>query len=307
MAKPTNAARRTNRALAALAFFIAVLAGVAAGVQETSEEVTEPTDTVDVVEPPANTNGQRPAEIGLSWFNHGFGTEQIDYDMTSLSCRNVSESITPDVCAVAQTTFGDFMLIGTEGFWDESEQDLEGRVWIPLDVSIFVMRDDLEGPRAISVLDGSTEKALTDLPVTVDVYSTRIDRNDVLVIHQYLADDSEDAFSYRDSVQVVAMSPTGAPTVVATYEGYQLRVASSGSSIELSSLRYRSSNSTPNPQWFSRISLFPQSGTALPYSWNEVVTSKDQHVPNGQAMTLESTYSFPTTGSFTSNLSSPIA
>jgi hypothetical protein len=219
----------------------------------------------------------------------------------------VSESITPDVCAVGQTQFGDFMVVGTEGFWDESELDAEGRIWIPLNVSVFVMRDDTEGPRAISVLDGSTEKAYTNLAVQVDIYSARIDRNDVLVLHQYLADETEDSFSFRDSVQIIAMSPTGAPTVVATYEGHQLRVASSGSSIELSSLRYRSSNLAPNPQWFSRISLFPDNTSSSIYTWNEIVTSNDRHVPNGAGMTLESTYTFPTSGPWSTNSSSEIA
>ncbi len=302
MAKNSSAARRTNRALVAVVLLVGLVSGGAAFSQATRDDVAPDPDEDVIVAPPANTNGQRPAEIGLSWFNHGFGTEQIDFDMTSLSCRSLAESITPDLCAVAKTQYGEFMVAGTEGFWDTSEFDVDGTTWIPLDMTVFVMRNDLEGARAISVLDGSTEKAFTDLSVSVDLYTARIASNDVVVIHQYLDDEPQDAFAFKDSVQVISMSSTGAPSVVATYEGHQLRVASSGSSLELSSLRYRSSISTPNPQWFARISVLPGNASGVPYLWNELVTSSAQQIPNGEGMNLAGSYSFPSRGLDTSDV-----
>ena len=302
MASKASPAQRVNRAIAFLVVVFFVLSGLAAGKQITTEASSPSTTIAEVVPPPADLTGQRPAETSLSWFNHGFGTEQIDFDMTSLSCRSVAESITPDVCAVARTQYGEFMLVGTEGFWDQSEFDADGTTWIPLNFAVFVMRDDLEGPRAISILDGVTEKAFTDLGAVIDLYVAQVNGDDVLVLHKRQTDKAKDPYSFRESVQILAMSPSGAPTLVATYEGNQLRVASSGASIELSSLRYRASNTTPNPQWFTRISVFPNKQDAFSYGWNEIVTSQNQEVPNGQGMKREAQYLFPSTRPATSDL-----
>lgn len=302
MAKAASSARRTNRTIGALFLVVCLVSGGAAIYQSTREETV--LDQVEglTVAPPTSTEGQRPAEIGLSWFDHGFATEQIDFDMPSLSCRSLSESITPDVCAVAKTTYGSFMVAGTEGFWDVSEIDDNGTTWIPFDFTVLVMRNDLEGARAISVLEGSTAKAYTNLVVSVDLYSARIASNDVIVVHQYLSDEQQDAFDFTDSVQVISMSASGAPSIVATYEGHQLRVASSGSSLELSSLRYRSSISTPNPQWFSRVSLLPGDTFGVSYLWNELVTSGPEKVPNGHGMKRVGSYTFPTRGLINSDV-----
>jgi hypothetical protein len=293
MAKPISSAKRTNRILATATIVLLCGAALAAGVQVSGEASAPSTSNAPVVTPPANNQGSRPAELGYSWFDHGFASEQIDFDMPALSCRSVAATITPDLCAVAKTTTGAFMLVGTEGFWDSEEVDADGTSWIPLDLTVFVMRTDEEGPRAISVLDGSTEKAYTDIGVSIDLYTAKIDGDDVLVLHKRLTNPSDDAFSFRESVQILAMSPTGAPTLVATYEGHQLRVAASGSTIEMSSLRYRTSNTTPNPQWFTRVSVKPSTRDIALYSWDEIVTSNDAEVPSGQGMKLQATYDFP--------------
>jgi hypothetical protein len=259
-----------------------------------SGEASDPsTSDAPAVTPPTNNTGSRPAEVGYSWFDHGFASEQIDFDMPALSCTSVADTITPDLCAVAKATSGAFMLVGTEGFWDPEELDADGASWVPLDLTVFVMRTDAEGPRAISVLDGSTEKAYTDIGVSMDLYTAKIDGDDVLVLHKRLTDSSDDPFSFRESAQILAMSPTGAPTLVTTYEGYQLRVAASGSTIEISSLRYRTSNTSPNPQWFTRVSVKPSTRDIALYSWDEIVTSNDAEVPSGQGMKLQTTYDFP--------------
>jgi hypothetical protein len=293
MAKSTSSANRTNRILATAVVVVLLGAAVAASVQFTSQASAPSTSDAPLVTPPANNTGSRPAEIGYSWFDHGFASEQIDYDMPALSCASVADTITPDLCAVARATSGAFMLVGTEGFWDPEEIDADGTAWVPLDLTVFVMRNDVEGPRAISVLDGSTEKAYTDVGVSVDLYTTNIDGDDVLVLHKRLTNSTVDPFSFRESVQILAMSPTSAPTLVATYEGHQLRVATSGTTIEMSSLRYRTSNTSPNPQWFTRVSVKPSLRDIALYSWDEIVTSNDLEVPLGQGMELEATYDFP--------------
>jgi hypothetical protein len=293
MAKSTSSAKRTNRVLASAVVIVLLGAAIAASVQFSGEASAPSTSDAPAVTPPANSTGSRPAEIGYSWFDHGFASEQIDFDMPSLSCASVADTITPDLCAVARATSGAFMLVGTEGFWDPEELDADGASWVPLDLTVFVMRTDMEGPRAISVLDGSTEKAYTDVGVSIDLYTANIDGDDVLVLHKRLTNSSDDPFSFRESVQILAMSPTGAPTLVATYEGHQMRVAASGSTIEMSSLRYRTSNTSPNPQWFTRVSVKPSARDIALYSWDEIVTSNDAEIPSGQGMKLQATYDFP--------------
>jgi len=301
MAKSTSAAKRTNRLLAAATVVVLLGAAVAATVQFTSEATAPPTSEAPAVTPPAHNAGSRPAEIGYSWFDHGFASEQFDYDMSALSCASVADTITPDLCAVARGKSGAFMLVGTEGFWDPEEIDADGVAWIPLDLTVFVMRTDAEGSRAISVLDGSTEKAYTDVAVSMDLYTTNVAGDDVVVLHKRLTNSTDDAFSFRESVQILAMSLTGAPTLVATYEGHQLQVASSGSTIEMTSLRYRTSDTTPNPQWFTRVSVKPSVREGGLYAWEETVTSNAAEVPLGQGMELEATYDFPIATQMASN------
>jgi hypothetical protein len=301
MAKSTSSAKRTNRILAAAVVVVLLGATVAASVQFTSEASAPSTSDVPLVTAPTNNTGNRPAEIGYSWFDHGFASEQIDFDMPALSCASVANTITPDLCAVARAKSGAFMLVGTEGFWDPAEIDTDGTAWVPLDLTVFVMRTDMEGPRAISVLDGSTEKAYTDVGVSVDLYTANIAGDDVLVLHKRLTNSTDDPFSFRESVQILAMSPTGAPTLVATYEGYRLRVAASESTVEMSSLRYRTSNTSPNPQWFTRVSVKPSLRDIALYSWEETVTSNAAEVPLGQGMELKATYDFPIASQMASN------
>jgi hypothetical protein len=301
MAKSTSSAKRTNRILAAAVAVVLLGATVAASVQFTSEASAPSTSDAPLVTAPTNNTGSRPAEIGYSWFDHGFASEQIDFDMPALSCTSVANTITPDLCAVARAKSGAFMLVGTEGFWDPAEIDTDGTAWVPLDLTVFVMRTDMEGSRAISVLDGYTEKAYTDLGVSMDLYTANIAGDDVLVLHKRLTNSTDDPFSFRESVQILAMSPTGAPTLVATYEGHQLRVAASESTVEMSSLRYRTSNTSPNPQWFTRVSVKPSLRDIALYSWEETVTSNAAEVPSSQGMELKATYDFPIASQVASN------
>lgn len=288
-----TSAKRTNRALLVVAVSIMAVAGVTAALTGTQDSTTVATTTAPVVSAPTNQIGRRPAETGYSWFNHGFAAEQFDAQMPSLSCMSMAEWITADLCGVARGGAGAFMVLGTEGFWDPNEVDADGLAWIPFDLTVFVMRDDPEGPLAVSVMDGFTNKAYTNVGVTIDLYSATIDSEQVLVLHQRLSDEEADAFDYRESIQVMVMSPTGAPTIVATYEGYQLRVAATGSSIELSSLRYRTTSTSPTERFFTRVSLLPATSNSINTEWDEIATTSTVEVPHTQAMTPLDTYSFP--------------
>lgn len=289
-----TSAKRTNWILAALVLVVVTITGVAAGLQLLdADEPTAEQDSAPLVTPPEDHNGRRPAETSFSWFDHGFAVEQFDVEMTSLSCTAMAESITPDLCGVARSTHGAFLLLGTEGFWDPAEIDPDGVAWIPLDLTVFVMREDISGPLAISVMDGFTNKAYTDVAVTIDLYGATIKDDQVLVLHKRLTNNDADPFDYRESIQVLAMSPTGAPTVVATYEGHRLQVAATTESIELSSLRYRTSSTIPSERFFTRISLLPPDEDDGFFAWDEIVTTSTSPVPQSQAMTPLSSYAFP--------------
>lgn len=289
MADPRGAARRTNRVLVTLVTVVIVVIGaVAFGVDNPART---PADTTAPDGPAPVGNGSRPAETSLSWFDHSMSVEQFDYDMKTLSCKSVAEAITPDLCSIASSPHGDFMLVGSEGFWDPAEVDDEGFAHISMNFSVFTMRDDQGAARAISVLDGSVDHRYSKLPVRIDVFTAVVRGSEVLVLHKHLSDPEADAYSSWDEVQILAASSTGAPTVVATYRGAQLRVAATGSEILLSNLRYRASGTSAGSEWYSRVTLTP-SGSS-PTDWIEKVTSAPEPVAIGTGMTLVDTYQFP--------------
>lgn len=290
MADTAATARRVNRILGALV--ATVLVGSVAVALTVDTPAAPSDDTVPNEGPAPMGTGARPAETSLSWFDHSMSVEQFDYDMTSLSCESVAAAITPDLCAVASSPHGDFMLVGSEGFWDPAEVDEEGFAHISLNLSVFTMRDDQDAPRAISVLDGTIDQRHTKTPVRVDVFTATIGGADVLVVHKHLSDPEADAYSAWDEVQVIAASSTGAPTVVATYSGAQLRVAATADTIELSNLRYRTSGTSTGSDWYSRVTLTPAESS--PTEWIETITSSPQPVGAGNGMSLVDTYQFPT-------------
>ncbi len=168
MAKGTSPAKRTNRALATLTFLALVGASVAAafgsGPNASSTSTTTPSA------PSINDiPGSRPAETALSWFDHGFAVEQFDYEMDELSCDAVEKTITPDLCAVVGSGDNAFMMVGAEGYWDPEDQDSEGSVWVPLNVTLFSLRTDNKMSRAVSVLDGLIEKQYTSNRAQLEV------------------------------------------------------------------------------------------------------------------------------------------
>lgn len=296
MAKSSGSAKRTNRAVFAVAvILIAGASAAAAWGDNSSSPADETTTTPAPLDDPTAGPGTRPAEVSYSWFDHGMSVEQTDYPMDELSCDSLAETITPDVCAVAQTSRGSFMLSGVEGYWDPSERDADGLAQIPFDMTLFTMRTDQSIPRATSVMDGFFQKAYTNNKAQVDLYRTRINEDDVLVLVKRLSDGAPDAYAFADAVQVITASSTGAPTVVATYEGSSIKVAADEEKIVISSLRYRATADAEEAKWFTRLTLTPSPDD--PSVWLETVTSGPESVSAGQGMTRMGTHSFAATRS----------
>lgn len=289
-----SSARRTNRWLLTLTVVVVIVvaAVVALGDRGASESSgsTTPSSTVAPAVP-SDTRGKRPAETSLSWFDHGMGVEQYDYVMNDLSCDSLEEVITPDLCGVIRTSRGDFMLVGTEGFWDASEREADGLAWIPFDMTVFAERDDQDTPRAASILDGFDEKAYTANKAQMDLYTATVDGEEVFVLHKRLSDRSADAYSYWEAVQVLSPTSTGSIAVVATYEGARLHVAATSSSIELSSLRYKTMRNQDDTEWYSRVTLLPSDRGDD--TWDEIASSGPAAVANGGGMTLVDSHRFP--------------
>ena len=292
MAKTSaSPAKRTNRAVLGVAVLLLIGAGSAgAWGSGSGESSTSSTSSIPPLNDSVNGPGGRPTETSYSWFDHGMSVEQTDYPMKELSCESLGDVITPDVCAVAETSHGSFMVVGTEGYWDKFDTDADGLSQIPFDLTVFTARTDQKTPRAVSVMDGYFEKAYTKNKAQLDLYRTQIDGEDVLVLVKRLSDNAPDAYSFSDSVQVIAASSTGAPTVVATYEGSSLKVGSDGSKIVVSALRYKATQDSTESTWFSRITLTPSESD--PAAWTEHVTSGPVAVTQGQGMKLMGSHVF---------------
>ena len=293
MTKATSPATRTNRALGVLAALVLIGAGVSAAAGDRTPDSSSSTTTPSATLPPVGSDyGIRPAETGYSWFDHGFGTEQFDYKMKSLSCDAVGKVITTDLCGVAGEGKDAFMLVGAEGYWDPQEKDSDGAVWVPLNLTAFTMRTDSSVDRAVGVLDGLVEKEYTANKAQIDLWSATIAGRPVFVLHKHLSSANADPYTLIDSVQIVALSPTGAPTVVATYEGPAMSIAASSDRIELSSLRYLTSGGSQENTWYTRIVLQPHTGPGA-FGFDEIVTSGPGTVKHGSGLTKQDTYAFP--------------
>lgn len=291
-----SSARRTNRFVAIGLVVIAavVIPAIIFGNRATAPDSSPSTSSTSSTIPETSVGTLvRPAETSLSWFNHGFGSEQFDYDMKDLSCDLVKPIITTDLCGVARSANGDFMLVGSESFWDPSDTESNGIAYIPFQMSVFVLRDDKNEPYASSILDGFSEKAYSANRAQMDLYKATINGSDVLVLHKRLTDDKADAYSFWESLQVLAASDTGAPTVVATYEGARLRVAAEENTLRVSTLRYKASPSGEEETWHTLLTLAPSPDDST--RWLETPSSGPNAVVQGRGMTLLGSHKFPST------------
>lgn len=288
-----GSARRTNRSILVIGVVLLLVAGAAAvvGDRDGTGSSASTTTTTQPERPQVDGSGTRPAETARSWFDHGTAREQFDYAMEKLSCAEMSQYLTLDLCAVATATTGSFMLVGTESFWDPTETDSDGTAWVPFDLTAFTMRRE-GGSRAMSVLDGYTEKAYTRLAVRLDLYRAEVDGDEVLVLVKRMADGAGDPYDYMESVQVLAASPTGAPTLVASYEGADVEVAGTGEALVVTSRRYGPPGADGSEsRWFTSITLAPSNRDV--FSWDETVTSGPIEGPRDSGVILVDSYTFP--------------
>ena len=293
MAKGSSSAKRTNTGLALLTLAALLGSGAVAVLGNSSSSVstvsTLPGETPsDVVNP---ASGVRPAETSYTWFDHAFSAEQFDYEMNALSCASIVKVITPDLCGVAQNSHDDFMVVGSEGYWDKQDEDSDGNVWVPLNLTVFTHQKNNGVARAVSVLDGLLYKQYTPNEAQVDLYAATVGGQQMVVLHKRLTKKNADPYSFSEEVQVIAMPKDSAPTVVATYEGSQLHVAASANHFEISSLRYLTSSQSSENQWFTRIVLTPNYSDGV--RMDETVTSGPLQVKQGAGMELLDTYVFP--------------
>lgn len=286
MAEPRGSARRTNLALG-LAALLILGASIAVSVLVDSSPATAPSDIT--VAPNSPGSATRPADTWLSWFDHANVVEQFDHPMETLRCEYLDQYLTNDVCAVAATRHGAFMISGAERDWDPEEMDEDGRAYVPFSLTAWVLRSD-GTRRAASILDGWTEKAFSPLAVSLSLHVAEVDGDQVILIVQRLADDDADPFDYPASMQIIAMSPSGAPTLVAAYEGIELTVREIRGALMVSSWRFGPEDSeNPDALWCTHLRLSP-SGRE-PYGWDETPSSGP--CPTTGGLDPVSVYRFP--------------
>jgi hypothetical protein len=273
MAKASQA-RRTNRLIALVAVLLLAGAGAIAATKPAPEGI--PSDSTV-----AKGNGEpapdldylsRPADTGLTWLYHSLSAEQFDYEMDELSCPAIRKYISADLCAVVSNDNGSFMLVGTEGFWDPQEPNSAGVVKIPLDLTVYALTDENGPTRAMSVMDGSVSVDYDGEPTALSAYSVATKDGGALVLHKRPQGDVTESYDFYDELQVLAVSPSGAPTVVAAYEGSGISVQGDGTGVVFASDRYASpSKSGVEPTWKTFTYLSPAEGQ--PYGWSETMRS----------------------------------
>ena len=298
MAKSSQA-KRQNRLIGLVAVLLLVVAGLSA-VRETSSgsspsNTSTPSGTDHSSHPGSLT---RPSDTSLSWFNHSLSVEQFDYNMSSLSCTAMAKYITVDLCAVVKSELGDFMVVGTEGYWDPQETNSAGIVKVPLDLTVYVLTSENGQKRAMSVMDGTVSVDYDGDATVMSAYVVNTEQGEVLALHKHPQAQASGSYDFWDELQVVATSPTGAPTLVAAYEGSNIHLVGDGTGIVFSSDRYASpTGSSTEPKWSTLTSLFPAGGE--PYSWNESMRSGPRLSVRSSVkpVVLADSYDFPNSAS----------
>ena len=274
MAK-SSPARRTNRLITLVVLVLLAGAGAIAATSS-SDSATTPVDTTvpDNSEEPTTDPEylSRPADTGLSWLYHSLSAEQFDYEMPALSCAAIRKYVSADLCAVVEDNNGAFMLVGTEGFWDPQDPNSAGVVKVPLDLTVYALTRENGPVRAMSVMDGSVSMDYDGEPATLSAYTVETDAGDVLVLHKRASNEVTDSYGFYDEIQVLAVSPTGAPTVVAAYEGSNISLHGDGRGVVFESDRYASpSKSGVEQQWKTFTYLSPGKGEI--FGWSETMRS----------------------------------
>ena len=267
-------ARRTNRLIALVTVLLLAGAGAIAATKPAPEGTPSDSTVAESDGEPAPDLDylSRPADTGLTWLYHSLSAEQFDYEMDELSCSAIRKYISTDLCAVVESENGSFMLVGTEGFWDPQQPNSAGVVKIPLDLTVYALTDENGPTRAMSVMDGSVSVDYDGEPTTLSAYSVATKDGGALVLHKRPQGDVTESYDFYDELQVLAVSPSGAPTVVAAYEGSGITVQGDGTGVVLASDRYASpTKSGVEPTWKTFTYLSPSEGQ--PYGWSETMRS----------------------------------
>ncbi len=290
MAKGASSAKRTNRVIALFVALSFIGTGLVAGFLK---EPSTPVETASTTPPRPDVTGTgiRPAEGAEADFgSNDWGDEQFDFKMDSLNCAAINKELSLDVCAVAHTSTGDFMLTGIEPFDYTYE----------LEMSLFTLHKDAGVTRAVTMRNGKASASAGEERMRLDVYRTLINGDEVLLLHIRPVDSSVDGFDNLDQVMIIAASPTGAPTQVAKYLGPHMEFESDGKNIYLYWKRYGPTGTGGDDGWITVAKLFPSDREV--YGWNEQMTSAmvaDQKPGKTAAgtdvitMTKVDTYTFP--------------
>jgi len=285
MAKKASEAKRTNRVLGVLVVLLLIGAGAVALFVEPSTS----SDATVVSGNDATTLGVRPAEVSRSNFSAGWGIEQYDFQMNALSCSELNTHITTDLCAVAKTKHGDFMFSATESYWDETDSETT------LEMSLFGFQDNNGWKRATGLLDAQMVRDLDGVQVKIDLYRTEVNGDEVLIAHRHPVDDTVNGYDVSDQVFIIAASPTGAPTVVAWYNGPDISFEVDGKNITLLYKRYgvATESGTLQQGWNTQVRLFPSA--RVPYGWDEQITTGPElrDVMDAVPVVLVDSYTFP--------------
>jgi hypothetical protein len=271
--------------LGVLVFLLLIGAGAVALFVEPSTS----SDATVVTGNDATTLGVRPAEVSRSNFSAGWGIEQYDFQMNALSCSELNTHITTDLCAVAKTKHGDFMFSATESYWDETDSETT------LEMSLFGFQDNNGWKRATGLLDAQMVQDLDGVQVKIDLYRTEVNGDEVLIAHRHPVDDKVNGYDVSDQVFIIAASPTGAPTVVAWYNGPDISFEVDGKNITLLYKRYGVATESGQLQqgWNTQVRLFPSG--RVPYGWDEQITTGPElrDVMDAVPVVLVDSYTFP--------------
>jgi len=305
-------ARRTNTAIGIVVALLLVITLVVAvfGTPTSAPTIDDVANTTVTTSPPTNnTDNEKDPESGLtrdadtsdSWFSHTFAVEQFDFPMDELSCDEMEQYFTLELCVVAQTSRGDFMVTATEAFWD-SQVATEKSTDIELNLMVYVHTTDNGPARAMSVLDGNVSSPYTASSSLVRASTFSVTGDDIVVLEWSSSGDEVRATDRTwSAIQVIAMGPGGLPDVVATYGGSDISYGSDSQSLVLTSERFgppsRSSEAEP---WLTVLRLSPSTSlmtsSKTSSTWQEIITS--QPVSQFDASSLsqpdtQDTYEFP--------------
>ena len=297
-------ARRTNTAIAVVVALLLVITIVVAvfGTPTSAPTINDATGTTvpvassipdDADVSPPTGGLTRDADRSDSWFSHTFAIEQFDFPMDELSCDEMEQYLTMELCVVAQTPRGNFMVTATEGFWDPQSNN-DAPVEIPLNFMVYVHTTENGPPRAMSVLDGFITAPYGPASSQVQVSTFNVASENIVVLEWSSADDAtRKAERTWSVVQVLAMRSGGLPEVVATYGGTDITYGSDSRSLILTSERFgppsRDEEAEP---WLTVLHLSP----SITSQWRETVSS--QAVASFDRSSLNealerSTYEFP--------------